>query len=879
MKNQLRLRYHLTFAFALIALVPILVMGVIQVTQLVGVMRETEKSQELRTGQLADAVETYVYQHKNAVETLAASLSARSGHDTASLVHVLRAVRENWHGFVNLYVADKRGITVAFYPETNSIGQSLIGENFSDRDYFKKVSTEQKTTISSVFLGRSGTYKPLITIAVPIFNEQRQFDGYVLGALDLTQVEMLVTKYDYGSDTYPVVLDQTGRAVYHPDTVIRSGMHDLHSEPVYRVAYAEPVGSGIYYSSMNKQSEFVTYKTIPELGWVVSISRPVQEINNLFFNLIQSTIVIVIVTLLVTFGLGALLAKRLNQTIHLLVDYTQRLAEGNFDVSYEEMTNRRVPLELGLLARHFSIMGEQIEENRQALLELNADLERRIEARTLSLSRKNNELEIVNTLITPIVPSQGINHILNKSLEQAGQLLNQKVKLYLRPDSGSATIGIVGDWREPETWEKSRMQGVSSFLIPLRSGSKSFGYLAVEFAQEGELSLYDQQFLHVLANSITIVLENEILLRGVQHRHATLNAVLESMSDAVVLVDIQKRVVYANRCMSEMFGIPQEEVAGMKESELFSRIGVNFTNMDYAELIRKENVVVVCREMRENGKERYLQLAAFQVSGEDRVFGRGYVWRDITKEHEVDRLKNDLISLASHEFKTPITSIKGSIETLLRSDAKWDEEFKQELLEGVHEDIRRIQELVNDWLDISKIDAGAMGIQREPIRVAKIVEKAVGRLRTAQHSETQLDADIREDLPAVFADKLRIEQVLVNLFTNAIRYNDQLPRIRISADADEEFVHIRVEDNGIGIHAEHLDKIFDRFYRVDVSATRRTGGTGLGLAICKGIMEAHGGMITVQSKTGEGSAFTVSLPIYKVNDGDKDAETEDYDRG
>ncbi|MGO4273384.1 sensor histidine kinase, partial [Paenibacillus sp. TAF58] len=266
----------------------------------------------------------------------------------------------------------------------------------------------------------------------------------------------------------------------------------------------------------------------------------------------------------------------------------------------------------------------------------------------------------------------------------------------------------------------------------------------------------------------------------------------------------------------------------------------------------------------EHGKERFMMVSAFQVARDGRVFGRGYVWRDMTKEHEIDALKNDLISLASHEFKTPITSIRGGVETLLRVDAQWEESFKQELLEGIHEDIGRIQDLIDEWLDISKIESGAMRINPQPLRLDAVVESAKRRLpQQANYEHTQFEVLLADDIPLVYADKLRMEQVLVNLFTNAVRYSERHPIIRITANAAEHYVHLEVQDNGIGISAEHVDKIFDRFYRVDVSSSRQTGGTGLGLAICKGIMQAHGGEIRVASKPGEGSTFILSIPKFK----------------
>lgn len=261
-------------------------------------------------------------------------------------------------------------------------------------------------------------------------------------------------------------------------------------------------------------------------------------------------------------------------------------------------------------------------------------------------------------------------------------------------------------------------------------------------------------------------------------------------------------------------------------------------------------------------------VSAFQVRGEERNFGKGYIWRDITKEHEIDALKSDLISLASHEFKTPITSLRGGVETLLRPDTEWDEDFKQELLEGMREDIGRIQDLIDEWLDISKIEAGALKVNLQPVRVQSVVQSAKNRLpRHTEVDNAEFEIVLDRELPLLLADKSRLEQVLVNLFVNAIRYNLNRPRIRVSAEEDGRYVRIRVQDNGVGIAEEDVDKIFDRFYRVDVSSSRQTGGTGLGLAISKGIVEAHGGRLDVDSTPGVGSTFVFSIPIFRTEDG------------
>ncbi len=195
----------------------------------------------------------------------------------------------------------------------------------------------------------------------------------------------------------------------------------------------------------------------------------------------------------------------------------------------------------------------------------------------------------------------------------------------------------------------------------------------------------------------------------------------------------------------------------------------------------------------------------------------------------------------------------------------WEPEFQQELLEGVHEDIERIQHLVNDWMDISKIESGTMYVERNMIRADHVIEESMEQVpkELRENASFQFHNKTEEYL-FFYADKRRVQQVLVNLFTNALRYNDEsFKKITITLDKKMDDITISVSDNGIGISGDHIERIFNRFYQVDVTATRRTGGTGLGLAICKGIMDAHEGKIEVESELGKGSTFTLYFPLRK----------------
>ncbi|MEW9700939.1 ATP-binding protein [Paenibacillus sp. SI8] len=863
------MRSHLTVTFAIMAMIPILILGGFQVSQITNITKEAGENQKQTTYRLADTVQDYMFYHRNAVETLAATISASdpSFRTRESLTLKLQSLQENLAGFSGIYVIDDTNRIKAMDFAADS---SLIGAVLSGRDYTKRVEASHKTIVSSLFRGPEGMNQPAVAIAAPIYDGDKQFDGFVLAVLDLAPIKTLVTKYDYGTKTYPVVLDHTRKPVYHPSGDLTDSMADLSEEQVVADANKQDKGEGTYQLSRSPQKEFITYTSIPDIDWIVWVSRSNEAVNAAFISSLRITLLLLIVTLILTVILGSYLAKRLNGTIHALVGYTQRLAGGNFVKPDTAAVPRGAPLELQMLADHFFLMAGQVKENQQALMQLNAELESRVEERTQRLLRKNQELELVNTLLIPPIAERAADQHIEQGIEQLGQLIHARVSLQLNPLTDVSSLGsFTGREASVVPSETTIDKAAVNLHIPVHAGSLLLGEMTVlhETGKSVDVEA-NRAFLRTFANTIAIILQNDLLLRSTQHEHATLNAVLESMSDAVVLIDVEHRVVYANHRMSDIFDIPMPELIRMSEDALFHRISTLLTEQheDLQKLTVEPSTQGAFTVKLGNGRERFMMVSAFQVAREERVFGRGYVWRDMTKEHEIDALKNDLISLASHEFKTPITSIKGGVETLLRIDANWEESFKQELLEGMHEDIGRIQDLIDEWLDISKIEAGAMRINPQPLRMEAVVESARKRLpQQAIYEQTQYEVEL-EGVPLIYADKLRMEQVLVNLFTNAVRYNDTQPVIKITAYADERFVHLEVRDNGIGIAEEHADHIFDRFYRVDVSSSRQTGGTGLGLAICKGIMEAHGGDIRVESILGAGSAFIISIPRFQGKD-------------
>jgi len=225
-------------------------------------------------------------------------------------------------------------------------------------------------------------------------------------------------------------------------------------------------------------------------------------------------------------------------------------------------------------------------------------------------------------------------------------------------------------------------------------------------------------------------------------------------------------------------------------------------------------------------------------------------------------MKNEFVSTVSHELRTPLTSIKGYIDLILDGEAGEINEIQREFLSIVKENSDRLVELINDMLDISRIESGRIVLKVQPLDVAERIMGAVNTFRAVLDQQGRtIKVDVPGELPKAAGDPDRVGQVLINFISNAIKYSPQGGTITVSAGADESRVRVSVTDEGIGIAPEDQGRLFTQFYRVDSSLTREIGGTGLGLSICKSIIELLGGEVGVTSEPGTGSTFWFTLPF------------------
>jgi signal transduction histidine kinase/DNA-binding response OmpR family regulator len=242
--------------------------------------------------------------------------------------------------------------------------------------------------------------------------------------------------------------------------------------------------------------------------------------------------------------------------------------------------------------------------------------------------------------------------------------------------------------------------------------------------------------------------------------------------------------------------------------------------------------------------------------------GRLYIFRDVTHEREVDRMKTQFVSMVSHELRTPLTSIKGFTEMILDEDAGEINEEQREFLSIVEANADRLIALVNDLLDISRIESGRVQLKLEQADLNELMTIVVATMDHLIEEKSQtLELNVDQDLPQIKLDRDRIIQVLTNLVSNAYKYTQEGGLIRLTVGRSGQFVRFAVSDSGFGISEKDQEQLFTRFFRVDSALTRQIGGTGLGLNIVKTIIEMHGGEVTVDSELGVGSTFAFTIPF------------------
>lgn len=345
-------------------------------------------------------------------------------------------------------------------------------------------------------------------------------------------------------------------------------------------------------------------------------------------------------------------------------------------------------------------------------------------------------------------------------------------------------------------------------------------------------------------------------------------AVFDAASEALILVSSDRRFLSVNRQFTEFFGLTQQQVVGRRFEELQPEVQRAFADPAAFSALVTGTAGDTDRRFTEVVSQQWpvpreLELFSTPVrSGTGEFLGRLYALRDVTHEREVDRMKSEFVSLVSHELRTPLTSIKGYIDLLMDGDAGALNEEQQDYLAIVQNNADRLVALINDLLDVSRIESGRIELRREPLDLVRSIAGVAALLRPQIEAKGQrLTLDLAKDLPAVSGDADRVTQILTNLLSNAYKYTPRGGSITIEAHRSEgNYVLVAVRDTGIGLAPEEQAQLFTKFYRARNALTQEVGGTGLGLTITRSLIEMHGGTIDVTSAPGSGSTFAFTLP-------------------
>jgi len=350
-------------------------------------------------------------------------------------------------------------------------------------------------------------------------------------------------------------------------------------------------------------------------------------------------------------------------------------------------------------------------------------------------------------------------------------------------------------------------------------------------------------------------------------RDKLFNATIQGMREGLLIVDNDMRVVASNQAAYRLFNSPRAKLEAQRLTELTRNPAIYAAFHDGLQGKQSSDVRVETHGADRLAFDlRVVPLGAANGKGAEGALG---IFTDVTRTERLEQVRQEFLSNVSHELRTPLTAILAFIETL-ESGALDDPEASRRFLSIIRRNATRMQDLIADILELSAIESGRVTVNAAPVELHPIVNDVIASLTAnARERNIAIENHVPPDTK-VIADARRLEQMLTNLVENAIKFNRDHGTVSISFNqAREASARIIVTDTGEGIPAQHVDRIFERFYRVDRARSRELGGMGLGLAIVKHLARAHGGEVTVSSEIGKGSAFMIELPAHaRVSTGD-----------
>lgn len=442
----------------------------------------------------------------------------------------------------------------------------------------------------------------------------------------------------------------------------------------------------------------------------------------------------------------------------------------------------------------------------------------------------------------------------------------------------------------------------AELAVPLKLGDKVIGVLDVQSDQPDTFDDDDLFILQTLAEQTSLAIRNarnfqevqnlarslaqrvekhtaelQVALRQQEIEAQKIRAIVEGITDAVIVFDAEDRVTSANLAVERVLGLPLASCLGARLHDIVAREQVS-------EVAESALALFTAFVSSKQKVQQGAPLAECKFELGDKVIDASFapvarqegeplsivaVFRDVTRQAHIDRLKEEFISVAGHELKTPLTAIQGYTELLLSESVGKVTRVQEDFLQIIKTNVKRLSELVNDLLDVSHIETGMIQLQIEELHLFDLVNEAVAFFQAeVERKGLALIVEVPRDLPVVWGDRNRLVQLLTNLMSNACKYTPGGGKVGIMARQVDGQIQVDVMDSGIGISRQDQEQLFSRFFRADNPLIREMGGSGLGLSIASSIVSLHGGEIWVDSELGRGSIFSFILPLAKDKNSD-----------
>ncbi len=407
----------------------------------------------------------------------------------------------------------------------------------------------------------------------------------------------------------------------------------------------------------------------------------------------------------------------------------------------------------------------------------------------------------------------------------------------------------------------------SLIAVPLFASSSVIGTLGAASRQPSAYDDHNAQLMLTLASQAATALEKSRLYRTTRQDMAKIEGILNSLTDSLIVIDAEMRVALANpafhavmRTSERDYDTPLADLLARREVRIKP---ARLSLADVQEQVLREGRALADEiAVQRDGEESYAQVYIVPLSQDGVIAGAVLLAHDITELKKLDAMKSHIVSVVSHELKTPLTSIRGFAGLLLAERFGPLNAKQKHYLSVVENAADNLTGLINSLLDLSKIESGMLKLQMEPVSACDIIAGCVAQFADlAAEKQVDITMQVSEGLPNLYGDPRYISQIICNLVGNALKFSDKPGSIRIAAKRRGDFCLLSVADQGLGISPSDLKRIFDKFYQADSSGARRRSGSGLGLAITREFVRAHGGDIWVKSKQGSGSTFYLTLPL------------------